>query len=192
VNGNQLSVSDLNARRRQAVLLRLQGEKLAVVTGSTGLSAPTVIAATKAYRQGGWSAVDVSPRRGRPATGQAGIPPEFAHELMEDVRGGMPEDAGLPGSALWSRQAIGQWLAAKGVERGAGAIARLCEQFGFEDPAQDPAAAQRDDDVLRLHARERYLAAADAASGSTGLLSVRTARGQLLWLAFAAPLQAAH
>lgn len=55
----------LNARRRQAVQLRLDGNTLAKVQTEVGLSAPTIIAATKAYHGGGWDAVDVAPR-GRP------------------------------------------------------------------------------------------------------------------------------
>ncbi len=58
-------VPELNARRRQAVQLRLDGRTLSEVQSIVGLSAPTIIAATKAYRRGGWDAVDVA-ARGRP------------------------------------------------------------------------------------------------------------------------------
>ena len=55
----------LNALRRQAVHLRLEGRTLAEVTQVLGLSTPTIIAAVKAYEAGGWDAVDVA-ARGRP------------------------------------------------------------------------------------------------------------------------------
>ena len=55
----------LNALRRQAVQLRLDGMTLADVTQTLGLSTPTIIAAVKAYEIGGWDAVDVA-ARGRP------------------------------------------------------------------------------------------------------------------------------
>ncbi|TLF48575.1 hypothetical protein FEI13_12685 [Halomonas urmiana] len=59
----------LNARRLEAVRLRLDGHTVAAVATRTGLSAPTVSAAWKAFRQGGWEAVPVRQRGRRP--GQA-------------------------------------------------------------------------------------------------------------------------
>lgn len=59
------SVETLNQLRRQAVELRLAGTTVKETSERTGLSAPTVTAATKAYREGGWDAVPVGPR-GRP------------------------------------------------------------------------------------------------------------------------------
>ena len=52
----------LNERRRLAVKLRLQGQKIADITEAVGLSAPTIIAAHKLFLSGGWPAVDVKPR----------------------------------------------------------------------------------------------------------------------------------
>jgi sulfate adenylyltransferase subunit 2 len=184
-NGNQLSIEELNARRRQAVLLRLQGKKLAAVTEATGLSAPTVIAAAKAYREGGWTAVEVRPRRGRPASDAAGVTREIREALIQAIRKGAPQSAGLRGHALWSRQAVGEWLASHGVSRAAGTVTRLCGQLGLDDIGEVVAAAQRDGELLRLHACERYL-------DTTGLLCTRASRGQLLWLGSAGPFQASH
>jgi len=59
------SIDELNAARRQAVERRLDGETVKATAAATGLSAPTVTAALKAYREGGWEAVPVGPR-GRP------------------------------------------------------------------------------------------------------------------------------
>ncbi len=52
----------LNERRKKAVRLRLDGHTIAVASQRTGLSAPTVSAAWKAFREGGWAAVPVKPR----------------------------------------------------------------------------------------------------------------------------------
>ena len=43
----------LNEKRRRAVEMRLAGASLAAVRAATGLSAPTVIGAYKAFRAGG-------------------------------------------------------------------------------------------------------------------------------------------
>ena len=59
------TISQLNALRRQAVQMRLDGHSLADTQTTVGLSAPTIIAAVKAYQKGDWQAVDVAPR-GRP------------------------------------------------------------------------------------------------------------------------------
>src|SRR5688572_11588935 len=61
-NGRNVSVEALNARRVQAVRLRLAGKSIAETALDTGLSQPTVIRALKAYEAGGWSAVPVGPR----------------------------------------------------------------------------------------------------------------------------------
>ncbi len=65
LNSTRRTVSELNAARREAVSLRLAGATIAEARAKTALSAPTIIAALKAYRHGGWDAVDVKPR-GRP------------------------------------------------------------------------------------------------------------------------------
>ena len=65
------NLSQLNAQRRRAVQLRVDGLSLARVREETGLSVPTIIGAFKAFTEGGWHAVDVG-ARGRPqGTGRA-------------------------------------------------------------------------------------------------------------------------
>ena len=59
------ALSQLNAQRRRAVQLRVDGHSLARVRAETGLSVPTIIGAFKAFTEGGWHAVDVG-ARGRP------------------------------------------------------------------------------------------------------------------------------
>jgi sulfate adenylyltransferase subunit 2 len=195
LNGSRVSVEDLNAKRREAVRLRLQGEKLSVVGVATGLSTPTVIAAVKAYRQGGWNAVEVSPRRGRPPKAEEGIELGVVHELVQTMLAGPPKDAGLA-DMLWSRKAIGAWLARRGSNRqSAGTVTRLCEVLGLDFGEEALPSPQASGHAIRYHGLESYLATwpgVPADSGKIGLLCVKSARGQLQWLAFPAPLHATH
>ena len=64
-----MSPDNLNAKRKYAVKLRLQGYKVAEVAALSGLSAPTVIAAYKAFTQGGWQAIAVKPRGAKEGQG---------------------------------------------------------------------------------------------------------------------------
>jgi sulfate adenylyltransferase subunit 2 len=197
MKGHQISVDDLNARRREAVLLRLQGQKLTAVSASTGLSAPTIISAVRAYRDGGWNAVQVSPRKGRPPREVEGIPAAHLHALIQAMLAGPPDTAGLP-QKLWSRRAVGDWLKRHGSERtSAGTMARLSQTLGldFDDKALPQAIEATDGKPARWFGIESYLPAwpgVPADSGKIGLLVARDARGQLLWLAFAGPLEARH
>ena len=197
MKGHQISVVDLNARRREAVLLRLKGEKLAAVSAATGLSSPTIIGAVRAYRDGGWNAVEVSPRKGRPKRDAEGIPAEHLHALVQAMLAGPPDTAGLP-QALWSRKAMGGWLKRNGSDRtSAGTMARLTQTLGleFDDKALPQATEAVGGQPARWSGLETYVpawAGVPADSGKIGLLVARDARGQLLWLAFAGPLEARH
>src|SRR3569832_1970538 len=130
MKGHQISVADLNARRREAVRLRLQGEKLTAGSATTGLSAPTIISAVRSYRDGGWNAVEVSPRKGRPPRDVEGIPAQHLHALVQAMLAGPPDGAGLP-QKLWSRRAVGEWLKRHGSGRpSAGTMARFVQTLG--------------------------------------------------------------
>jgi sulfate adenylyltransferase subunit 2 len=186
-----VSVTELNARRREAVRLRLQGQKLASVSASTGLSQPTIISAVRAYREGGWNAVQVSPRQGRPKREAEGIAPGHLHALVQAMLAGPPDASGLS-QRLWSRKAMGDWLKAHGGERtSAGTVTRLTQMLGLEfDENTLPPATES-----RWHGIETYRAAwpgVPADSGKIGLIVARDSRGQLLWLAFAGRLEAKH
>lgn len=159
------------------------------MTASAGLSAPTVIAAVKAYRQGGWAAVDVQPGRGRPPRDKEGLPADLLAALWK-VLPLPPEDAGLPSHSLWNRQALFDWLKQQGCSRSMGAVGRFCAPAGIDPEIDVPQPAKREDNVLHLHARERYMTTPDGRH--VGVLCTRTARGQLRWLAFEAPLQVRH
>ena len=94
-----------------AVKLRLDGLTVAVVSQRTGLSAPTVSAAWKAFREGGWAAVPVRPR-GR-LKGQANVLDATVQQLLWDALYAGPA-ADQPG---WSS---------------AGLAAYLCDEHGIE------------------------------------------------------------
>ena len=87
-----MALPELNARRRQAVALRLEGHTLQHAALASGLSMPTVVAAHKAWKQGGWDAVDVRPR-GRKPNGQRALTSEEEAELI----------------AQWSQPGAGVW-----------------------------------------------------------------------------------
>src|SRR5213075_708900 len=62
LDGRNVKVEELNERRIEAVRLRLAGVSVSETANKTSLSEPTVTAALKAYRDGGWPAVPVAPR----------------------------------------------------------------------------------------------------------------------------------
>nr|WP_268904910.1 sulfate adenylyltransferase subunit CysD [Caenimonas soli] len=112
--------------------------------------------------------------------------------------GGPPDLAATLPDTLWSRKAVAAWLAQRtGAQRSAGAATRLCELLGldFDDDSLAPPVIGAADKPVRYHGAERHLAAwpgVPADSGKIGLLCIKAARGQLLWLAFAGPLEARH
>lgn len=127
VSTRHLSPEILTERRLEAVRLRLDGHTVARVAQQTGLSAPTVSAAWKAFREGGWEAVPVRQRGRRPGQATAlgereqGVlwrrlaeppaPPRpgwSSHDLAE----GLAEALG----AEVSPRAIEHWLAAQGLK----------------------------------------------------------------------------
>ncbi|PRY66019.1 transposase [Halomonas ventosae] len=95
----------LNERRLEAVRLRLDGHTVVAVARQTGLSAPTVSAAWKAFREGGWEAVPVR-QRGRKA-GQTKALGEREQHILWRLLAEWPASP-LPG---WSSQALTEALA---------------------------------------------------------------------------------
>lgn len=101
------SVSELNALRRRAVELRLGGQTLAVTQEAVGLSAPTIIAAMKSYREGGWDAVDVGPR-GRPRTRSSDADhEEFKQQIL--LQATVVDTASAQPVQLWDTDRVQQW-----------------------------------------------------------------------------------
>ena len=100
----------LNKRRLEAVRLRLDGHTVAETATRTGLSAPTVSAAWKAFREGGWEAVPVRPRGRKP--GQAARLDTAAQQLLVKR---LSEPPASPEPA-WSSRALAEALKEAGHE----------------------------------------------------------------------------
>lgn len=83
-----LSPEIISERRLQAVRLRLNGHTVEQACHQTGLSAPTVSAAWKAFKEGGWQAVPLRPR-GR-KHGQTGQLDEAAQRLLVALLSALP------------------------------------------------------------------------------------------------------
>jgi transposase len=93
---------ELNKKRRQAVAMRLEGEKIADISTATGLSAPTIIAAHKKFKQGGWDAVDSQPR-GRTAGKNQRLSTEQLNRFREIV-------LSPPEHGLWTIASLTDYL----------------------------------------------------------------------------------
>ena len=103
-----LSPELLNERRKQAVKLRLDGHTVAVASQQTGLSAPTVSAAWKAFREGGWAAVPVKPR-GR-LKGQANVLGADVQALLWQALYQEPQNSLLHAVPGWGSADLAEWL----------------------------------------------------------------------------------
>lgn len=92
----------------EAVRLRLDGHTVGEVTTRTGLSAPTVSAAWKAFREGGWEAVPAL-QRGRKA-GQAESLDETAQGSLMALLASHPDKP----DPAWSSRALALALSSEG------------------------------------------------------------------------------
>jgi sulfate adenylyltransferase subunit 2 len=121
---------ELNALRRRAVQLRVDGRSLTQIRGETGLSVPTIIKAFKAFTEGGWHAVDVG-ARGRPSGVGRAMSVARERELAETALVETPEAAGLD-VALWTADAL-QELARRrwGLLLHSRAVARCLARWGL-------------------------------------------------------------
>ncbi len=104
VDTRTLPLETLNGLRKEAVRLRMAGTKLAEITAQTGLSAPTIIAAHKAFLAGGWSAVAVQPR-GRNLGDGRRISGSQEEEILRLMTVSGPDQCGLP-YRLWQLDAL--------------------------------------------------------------------------------------
>lgn len=97
--------SSLNARRRRAVEMRLEGASLASIAAEVNLSSPTIINAHKAFMEGGWPAVDKKPRGRSSGAVALGVDENvILGELLELS----PES--FAQQPLWSYRLLQQWL----------------------------------------------------------------------------------
>ena len=192
---NQASpnLSQLNAQRRRAVQLRVDGRSLVQIRLETGLSVPTIIKAFKAFTAGGWHAVDVG-ARGRPQGIGRAMSTVQERELALLALYSTPEAAGLaPG--LWSADGVQACARTRfGVELHARAAARCLARWGLslvalrDSAARTPLlaawlAAQPAASAARGAARTWWCGGLPAPAGqSRGLLVAVDARGQIAWL----------
>jgi len=186
----------LNARRRRAVQLRVDGLSLSQISLQTGLSVPTVISAMKAFEAGGWQAIDVG-ARGRPRGDGRALSAHQELFLREAALGHLPEQHALPATA-WSAQALAKLAHQQfDVVLSARTQARLLERWGLavhapQESAQTavqqqwlaqqwlPALTQAREEGRRL-LWGGALPHPDVPGG--GVLVALTPRGTLHWLA---------
>jgi sulfate adenylyltransferase subunit 2 len=176
LSGNQLSVEDLNTRRRQAVQLRLQGQTLGAVAQATSLSAPTIIAAVKAFKTGGWAAVTVQPRRGRPSRQLAVFSPLLEGSLLQAMLMSPPD-------SLWSVNAVAHWLVARNSPVSRSGILQWCRRVGLYNPEHPTPIRQAGSHVWRVYNR-RLTWTATQRAGLTHPPHARVAvdpRGSVRW-----------
>ena len=106
--GRNLSVEKVNQLRVEAVKLRLQGKTLKEISQATQLSAPTIIAAHKAWMQGGWPAVAIRERGRRVGEGRT-LSAVQEQEIYVQLVSTQPADHGLP-FLLWQLDAMQQLI----------------------------------------------------------------------------------
>ncbi|WP_311944946.1 helix-turn-helix domain-containing protein [Halomonas piscis] len=117
------SPESVSERRLEAVRQRLDGVTVAEAARRTGLSAPTVTAAWKAFCQGGWAAVPVR-ERGRRQGQAPRLTPLVQQALWRRLESPPPADE--PG---WTSAAL---AADVGAERGV-ALTRRSVEHWWED-----------------------------------------------------------
>jgi len=196
------ALQSLNDRRRRAVELRLSGLTLPQIRAETGLSAPTVIGAYRAFLSQGWAGVRTQSRGRRSGVGRrldTALEAALHSRLLQDD----PEQTGLePG--LWTAEGVA--LVAEQLHRTGltgRTLARSLQRAGLDFlpmvavARHQPAVAPWRADVLpgcmrrahQQHARLLWCGQARAAGPSNGpaggarpwLLVAQTLRGSLAW-----------
>jgi sulfate adenylyltransferase subunit 2 len=144
--------------RHQAVLLRESGLTATEVAKTVGLSAPTVLSLHKAFKTGGWVAVDQR-TPGRPRTpAHQGAPSDTAQQFAHDS------------TTLWTTELLAQWLSQRENKPiNARAAQRRMAQWGWLPPP---------------HTLRSALTAGAHTTPTKDLqlLWARTPRGELVWV----------
>src|SRR5690606_22586850 len=102
--GHRLPIEQLNSLRIQAVKLRLAGNTLKTISAATGLSPPTIIAAHKAWQNGGWNAVPIRERGRKTGEGRM-LSAEQELEVYQTLVTSTPQAHQLP-YLLWQLDAM--------------------------------------------------------------------------------------
>lgn len=118
MSNKHFSPESLSERRLHAVRLRLDGLTVVEVAQRTGLSAPTVSAAWKAFREVGWAAVPLR-ERGRHKGQATSVTPAVQQALWHLLH--QPPPAGEPG-----------WTSAALAEQAGGALGATLTQRSVE------------------------------------------------------------
>lgn len=107
--GKKLPVQQINELRIKAVKLRLEGKTLKEINQLTGLSAPTIIAAHKAWQSEGWTAVYVRERGRKPGEGRT-LSGQQEQDIYVQLVSTQPSDHDLP-FLLWQLEAMQSLIA---------------------------------------------------------------------------------
>lgn len=125
-----LPLSVVNERRRRAVKLRERGLTLREVAAQCELSVPTVMAAHRAYKAGGWAAVNVKPRGRKSGEGRYLTAHQEA-EIRRLICDKTPDQFKL-GFALWNRQAVKQLIEDRlGIKLAIRSVGQYLKRWGF-------------------------------------------------------------
>jgi len=188
---NYKTSKDMNAQRRRAVQLRMSGNTLADVSKEVGLSTPTIIAAVKAFKDGGWGAVDVKPR-GRPRLNEAPRSSTAQAALLAHL--------GENPGELWSSGSIRTWLKQQqqltvSLQTAASYLQnwRLLPENLFRRFSASPSSAERDwlnttfkdfkNQAKECGATLLWMGSRTTPTGLTQL-HAHTLRGRCLWMPF--------
>ncbi len=188
--------------------LRLEGCSLQQIRSETGLSAPTVIAAHKAFLAGGWNAVAVRGRGRQQGEGRA-LSGEQEQALRRLVLK-QPPESGEPGLPLWQRDALSACVQRElGLPLGERTLTRYLERWGLRlcslqeaaDAPQQQAWLHETLPQLVRQARQQQAAlywcgelrvVADGAGTATRLLVASSLRGSLQWLPWPTKAASVH
>jgi sulfate adenylyltransferase subunit 2 len=123
------TLDELNARRKRAVELRLSGHTLAAACEQSGLSAPTVIAAHKAFSEGGWPAVAVKTLGRAKGLGRV-LNPQQEAMILRDVCDAHPQ-----AHTLWTPERVGKHVQqGLGVSVSTSSLQRYLHRWHFNWP----------------------------------------------------------
>ncbi len=199
-----VNLEQWNARRRLAVELRVAGRSLADVRRETGLSAPTVIAAHKAYLSGGWPAVPVKGRGRQHGVGRVldATQEHAVHTALLQA----PEAVGAT-AGVWTLAHAAQWIQVRfGLQMEDRTLSRYLVRWGLAlDPWRQAAQATPQGtawwaDVLPTltkAARSRgaqvvwCCATPVGVDGAATLMRAQTFKGRMAWRCLEGPLDAA-
>ena len=168
------------------MLLRESGKSAAAVARAVGLSAPTVLALHRAFKAGGWAAVDQR-SRGRPRSEPLGGAPAA---IAQALAGLLPEHAqlGLDTPGLWTISLLARWLGQReGTNLDKRAAHRRLAQWGWLPEPGAVSVAAVTHPVAKKNSPVLHAGTHTPQQPGVHLLWARDARGALCWLVLAKP-----